>query len=1291
MTSSLKFLIYIIFLNLILLLTTAPLFSQIFLNESFEGTWSGSPSAPSGWTQTVVEVGNDTLGWGSPIDWAKTTWSTSGWDPPSGGDSVPTGAQHGNSVAWFMDYNSYENRIVRLESPEIDLTVSTIPYVSFYYAYMNGNVSLLLRASSDGGTTWNNISSEIGAHGVSWKHYVYQLPNDYKVSNARIAFEIVGKYEIYDCFLDNVTVREPIPADAAPTNFSASSVSFSGMIINWTDNSTNEVAFRVYRSEDNINYLQVGTDIPSTTSAGTGQTYSQEQFGLSSSTLYYFRIAGVFEAESPYLTGNQATTSAITPLRGIKTIGPSPSDYTTIGDALFAIRTNGIDSSVILELKTSYTSTVETFPLNFINLATTAANTITVRPALGATGRLISGSNAGPTIDLNNGSYVIFDGRPGGIGSAKELTIQNTDTSGQAILLRNGATGNIIRYCILRGVNRSFSEGVVLFGTSNTATGNSNNTITYCDIRGISPSATPLNTIYSSGAPGKANDNNIISNNEIFNFFHEYNGSNGIYLATYSTNWTIHANSFYQTASRSISTGTTTGIIAASQTVGPLTITNNYFGGQAANAGGSALAYSGGGIFRWLSLSTSSTSATSIQGNIFRNMNISTSNVSTLHAAMMIISGSYNIGTTAGNIIGHPDSTNSINLTMTGSGSIFSGIFIGTGIPAIINVQNNIIAGVRIIGSSVAELRGISFQSGTYTPTVNFNISNNTIGSTTVAGSISSTSNQFIIGIGAYAGDTLNVVPSTVSNNTIANLSNTNTGTGSSITGIQIQGTGLPKPFYGKYTVTGNTVRNCTSATTFTGFGVIGINYRASINTPQVCTGNQVFNLSNTATSSATNVAGIRFDGPVTGTNSVLRNSIYNLQSSSTNLGRIWGIFTTGGNAIYANNMIAVGANIGTNVRVFGIEDTSTGVNQWYYNSVLVSGTVSSGSNKTYSFLRSRTATVTLRNNIFMNARTGGTGKHFSIANTNSTPATGWSSSASNYNFLVAPVSARIGEWGSGTDRTFTQWKTSSGGDANSLSDTSANVPASSFFVSTTNLHINTGASYIPVASAGLYIAEVTTDFDNEARNNPPDIGADEFADPVRRLNINALIEGFFNGTTMISDTITVELRSASSPYTKIDEAKIFLNTSGQGTGTFNTAVNGTPYYIVIKHRNSIETWSASGQTFLGSLLNYDFTTAANKAYGDNLKQKGTKWCIYSGDVDQDGWVDGSDMNYIDNDAANFVYGYFPTDLNGDQWIDGSDMNIVDNNSANFIYSVTPLTKMKINSKNAITFENTKN
>lgn len=101
--------------------------------------------------------------------------------------------------------------------------------------------------------------------------------------------------------------RVPIAPDAAPITFSTTAISQNGITLNWVDNSTNETDFRVYRSIDNVVFVQSGTNVASTTSAGTGTAYLSSQTGLSAGTLYYFKIVAVVEAESAPLTGSGIT------------------------------------------------------------------------------------------------------------------------------------------------------------------------------------------------------------------------------------------------------------------------------------------------------------------------------------------------------------------------------------------------------------------------------------------------------------------------------------------------------------------------------------------------------------------------------------------------------------------------------------------------------------------------------------------------------------------------------------------------------------------------------------------------------------------------------------------------------------------------------------------------------------------------------------------------------------------------------------------------------------------------
>ncbi len=81
----------------------------------------------------------------------------------------------------------------------------------------------------------------------------------------------------------------------------------------------------------------------------------------------------------------------------------------------------------------------------------------------------------------------------------------------------------------------------------------------------------------------------------------------------------------------------------------------------------------------------------------------------------------------------------------------------------------------------------------------------------------------------------------------------------------------------------------------------------------------------------------------------------------------------------------------------------------------------------------------------------------------------------------------------------------------------------------------------------------------------------------------------------MIKDTVRVFLRRANSPYNIIDSAKSVMDSLGKSNFAFNNIPTGQSFYIVVKHRNSIETWSSGIQSFTSDILNYNFTLTASK------------------------------------------------------------------------------------------------
>lgn len=243
------------------------------------------------------------------------------------------------------------------------------------------------------------------------------------------------------------------------------------------------------------------------------------------------------------------------------------SSHSSITEAHNAIP-NPVTQAYIIEILAAYNGSLETFPINISERSgTSVINSITLRPAAGNTGEAITRSlNNNPIINLNGIDYFILDGRPGGVGIAPDLLIENTRTSGTSsntINILNAATNNIIRYCNIKN-NTQGSAGprTIVFGSS-TSTGNNDNVV---ELNNISGGRSGVGIV---GSTGILNSGNIIRKNRIYNF-----GFAGIWMLQNGQNTTIQENEIFQTIG--VNTSAVYGIfLAVSGTNGENTITKN--------------------------------------------------------------------------------------------------------------------------------------------------------------------------------------------------------------------------------------------------------------------------------------------------------------------------------------------------------------------------------------------------------------------------------------------------------------------------------------------------------------------------------------------------------------------------------------------------------------------------------------------------------------------------------------------------------------------------------------------
>ncbi|HEX6334886.1 MAG TPA: Ig-like domain-containing protein, partial [Flavisolibacter sp.] len=505
-------------------------------------------------------------------------------------------------------------------------------------------------------------------------------------------------------------------------------------------------------------------------------------------------------------------------------------------------------------------------------------------------------------------------------------------------------------------------------------------------------------------------------------------------------------------------------------------------------------------VFRGIQGTVSSGIPVSIQGNTIRNISVTTASSSTVQALISAVTGSFNIGNITGNTLGSQTSTGSVMFAQSTSSTspIFYGILAGNGTPGVINVSNNTIGGISVSnsGSGSVQARLIGIQGAA----TGYIVANNTLGALNTPNSVLNSTSGTTIGIHATSSSGSN----TIHGNVIANLS----GTGTS--GGQLIGIATPGSSGGVFSITGNTIRDLASGSPSVGTGpaasVIGIQLTASAMPGHLISGNSIHGLSTTAASANVSVTGIYYGGAASGANMIDRNLIYGFTGGTGGAtASVNGIVVGGGSSTFQNNMIRLGVDAAgvVNSGVTGIDKTTTAANNFFHNTVYVGGSGVSSSNNSYAFRRTATGIDDLRNNIFMNERSNGsgTGRHYILGLNNTTTVT------SNYNIYHGSgagfVFGYVGTPGATDHASLAAWALANAGlDANSQDINPLLVNATG---SMPDLHIQPGS---PAEGAGIQIASVADDFDGQARAllSPTDVGAD--ADDLAIIHTPGLISG---------------------------------------------------------------------------------------------------------------------------------------------------------------------------------------
>jgi len=554
---------------------------------------------------------------------------------------------------------------------------------------------------------------------------------------------------------------EFVPAAITPhTSVTLGAPTGTSVTVNWVDTlSPNLRGTWVYISEDGgTTYFPVANVTPGTTSATIT--------GLGWASSYPVRLVA-------YNDGATATAS----ITAATSVGTSATTFTVAGTsvpdsltgALASLNTNGYAGPTLIELAPGYVTTNDTFPITFGNNPG-PGSALTVRPAAGATGLVITRAGAYPTIALNNAKFVTIDGRPGGTGGedgsgrplTTNLTINNTFTTAGVqtgtILINNESRRNTVTHVNALGSNPSATSGVVSVVTGTLPVfGSDDNIVKNCMLSSNGAGLAAAG-YYLDGSPGvpagafrrhQLASGNILRDSDLRDIFLAGTAFAAVRVLGTATEYSILNNRIYQTATRAVSAGIDVQGMRIFGT-GPITITGNTIGPNPSGVGPASYTLtSSANRFVGINLLVGACPETVVCSNNTIS-SITATTTSTGAAANGVFTG-INIG----NLFGHYTIENNTIGSMTTAGSIayvapsgadayLAGIHAGTSVVGnggtlnTLRIANNNIGGMAISSASATAIQGVfgifeasSTSAITNSYNVHTDIIGNTIGSAT--------------------------------------------------------------------------------------------------------------------------------------------------------------------------------------------------------------------------------------------------------------------------------------------------------------------------------------------------------------------------------------------------------------------------------------------------------------------------------------------------------------------------------------------------------------------------------
>jgi hypothetical protein len=161
-----------------------------------------------------------------------------------------------------------------------------------------------------------------------------------------------------------------------------------------------------------------------------------------------------------------------------------------------------------------------------------------------------------------------------------------------------------------------------------------------------------------------------------------------------------------------------------------------------------------------------------------------------------------------------------------------------------------------------------------------------------------------------------------------------------------------------------------------------------------------------------------------------------------------------------------------------------------------------------------------------------------------------------------------------------------------------------------------------------------------------------------------------------VTDTLTISLWDPADLSVPVYSQKHVLRTNSECDFSLPGSYSGQSYWISVNHRSSLEIWSSSAVAFSNNVV-YDFTSNLTNTFNDGftdpqIETFDGKYVMISGDVNQDGNIEGADANQLFSSQDANVFDLLLDDITFDGYVDLVDYNQGFTNSGNSPFFARP-------------------